>query len=307
MLGLSSPLLSTEFMIQVPKCQWREISQKGCLHYQMYLAHLTEGQGGAESPCCWCWHFLSCVFRGLVYKTAESLASLWSILSQYNLKPRFHQVAPLSFRALPAPSPSRCNGRTLHCGVLPVGPPPTLVASLLALRLCSGNMTQGSLQTKCVLVLKYLPKAACDTEGKTWFQTLYDLASANLSSLIFYCFLPVHYFNYVPFAAKLFLYARLFITCCSVHLEWPFCPLLTFWCLSSFRPQYKHRASLVAQMVKNPPAMQESCVQSLGGEDPLEEGMATHSSILAWRIPMDRGAWWATVCGAVKGWTRLSA
>ena len=38
--------------------------------------------------------------------------------------------------------------------------------------------------------------------------------------------------------------------------------------------------------------MQESWVQSLGQEDPLEEGMATHSSILAWRIPMDRGAWW---------------
>ena len=36
-------------------------------------------------------------------------------------------------------------------------------------------------------------------------------------------------------------------------------------------------------------------VQSLGWEDPLEKGMATHSSILAWRIPMDRGAWWATV------------
>ena len=45
------------------------------------------------------------------------------------------------------------------------------------------------------------------------------------------------------------------------------------------------RASLVAQMVKNLPAMQETCVQSLGWEDPLEEGMATHSSILAWRIP----------------------
>ena len=45
------------------------------------------------------------------------------------------------------------------------------------------------------------------------------------------------------------------------------------------------RASLVAQMVKNPPAMQESQVQSLGWEDPLEKGMATHSSILAWRIP----------------------
>ena len=49
--------------------------------------------------------------------------------------------------------------------------------------------------------------------------------------------------------------------------------------------------SFVAQMVKNPPAMWESWVQSLGWEDPLEEGLATHSSVLAWRIPMDRGAW----------------
>jgi len=48
--------------------------------------------------------------------------------------------------------------------------------------------------------------------------------------------------------------------------------------------------SLVAQMVKNLPAMWETWVQSLGREDPLEESMATHSSILAWRIPMDRGA-----------------
>ena len=44
-------------------------------------------------------------------------------------------------------------------------------------------------------------------------------------------------------------------------------------------------ASLVAQMVKNLPAMQEIQAQSLGQEDPLEKGMATHSSILAWRIP----------------------
>ena len=41
-------------------------------------------------------------------------------------------------------------------------------------------------------------------------------------------------------------------------------------------------------MVKNPPAMQETWVQSLGWKDPLEEGMETHSSILAWRIPMDQ-------------------
>ena len=57
------------------------------------------------------------------------------------------------------------------------------------------------------------------------------------------------------------------------------------------------RISLVTQMVKNPPAMQETWVRSLGWENPLEEGMATHSSILAWRIPMYRGAWLATVRG----------
>ena len=57
-------------------------------------------------------------------------------------------------------------------------------------------------------------------------------------------------------------------------------------------------ASLVAQMVKNPPAMWETWVWSLGWEDLLEEGMATHSIILAWRIPTDRGVWGATVHGA---------
>ena len=62
-------------------------------------------------------------------------------------------------------------------------------------------------------------------------------------------------------------------------------------------------ASPVAQMVKNPPAMWETWVRSLGWEDPLEEGMATHSSILAWRIPMDRGAWWGTVHGVTESRT----
>ena len=56
-------------------------------------------------------------------------------------------------------------------------------------------------------------------------------------------------------------------------------------------------------MVKNLPAMQETWVRSLGWEDPLEEGMATHSSILACRIPMDRGAWRATVHGIAKSQT----
>ena len=63
------------------------------------------------------------------------------------------------------------------------------------------------------------------------------------------------------------------------------------------------RAFLVAQLVKNLPAMQETPVQSLGWEDPLEKGMATHFSILAWSIPMDGGAGQATVCGVAKSWT----
>ena len=45
------------------------------------------------------------------------------------------------------------------------------------------------------------------------------------------------------------------------------------------------RASLVAQTIKNPPAMQKTWVRSLGQEDPLEKGMVTHTSVLAWRIP----------------------
>ena len=55
---------------------------------------------------------------------------------------------------------------------------------------------------------------------------------------------------------------------------------------------------MMAQMVKNPPAMQETWVRSLGWDDTLEEGMATHSSILVWRIPVDRGTWQATVMGS---------
>ena len=57
-------------------------------------------------------------------------------------------------------------------------------------------------------------------------------------------------------------------------------------------------------MVKNPPAVQETQVQSLGWEDPLEEGMTTHSSILACRILMDRRAWWATVHRMAKSRTQ---
>ena len=72
------------------------------------------------------------------------------------------------------------------------------------------------------------------------------------------------------------------------------CPLQYSW------------ASLMTQMVKNLPAMWETWVWSLDWEDPLEGSMATHTTILSWRIPMDRGAWWATVHGVIKSWTWLS-
>ena len=59
--------------------------------------------------------------------------------------------------------------------------------------------------------------------------------------------------------------------------------------------------SLVAQMVKNLPAVQGTWARFLGWEYPLEEGMVTHSSILAWRVLMDRGAWQATPHGVKRG------
>ena len=62
----------------------------------------------------------------------------------------------------------------------------------------------------------------------------------------------------------------------------------------------------MAQTVKHLPTMQETRVQSLDWEDPLEMGVATHSSILAWRIPMDSTAWQATVYGVAKSQTQLS-
>ena len=63
---------------------------------------------------------------------------------------------------------------------------------------------------------------------------------------------------------------------------------------------------MVAQLVKNPPAVQETWVRSQGWEDHLEEGAATHSSILAWRTTMNRGAWHAAAHGVSNRQTQLS-
>ena len=70
-------------------------------------------------------------------------------------------------------------------------------------------------------------------------------------------------------------------------------------------PLQYSRASLVAQMVKNPPALWKTWVWPLGWEDPLEEGMATHPSILAWRIPRTEEPGRLQSVGS-HGWGRLS-
>ena len=93
--------------------------------------------------------------------------------------------------------------------------------------------------------------------------------------------------------------------------HFPPCKYLIWWLCgeeeSGLRKDlYISGASLMAQMIKNPPAMWETWFQSLGWEDPLEEGMATYSSNLAWRIPMDRGVWQATVREVTKSHTWLS-
>ena len=83
---------------------------------------------------------------------------------------------------------------------------------------------------------------------------------------------------------------------------------------ASGQPRFPHLSngvivlpvSLVAQKVKNLPAMQETRLRSLGREDSLKKGMATHSSILAKENSMDRGVWRATVHGVAKSRTQLS-
>ena len=84
------------------------------------------------------------------------------------------------------------------------------------------------------------------------------------------CFSAIFFFSLVKCLFMSFAYILIFLVGFPGGVSW--------W------------AVLVAQMVKNLPEMQETWVQSLGREDPLEKEMATHSSILAWRIPIDRGA-----------------
>ena len=93
----------------------------------------------------------------------------------------------------------------------------------------------------------------------------------------------------------------------TTHIAWSFCNIYinikSLCCVPVINIVLYvkcYRASLIAQVVKNLPAMQETWVQSLDWEDPLDKRMATHSSILAWRIPR------TTAHGVAKTQTRLS-
>ena len=108
---------------------------------------------------------------------------------------------------------------------------------------------------------------------------------------------------------------------CSHNCLWPTENLCledfkssTQWFISSFFKTEKQKrnrriklretgASLVAQMVRNLPATKETRVQSLSWKDPLEKGMATYSSILAWRIPCTKEPGGLQDCGVAKSWT----
>ena len=86
---------------------------------------------------------------------------------------------------------------------------------------------------------------------------------------------------------------------CQVHIFWDYfyrriSPVL------KWTQRYCSRKFALTQQIR------EIQVKSLGQEDPLEKEMATHSSILAWKNPMDEGAWWVTVQGVTKSWTWLS-
>ena len=119
----------------------------------------------------------------------------------------------------------------------------------------------------------------------------------------------IHSFNSVT---ELQLCARYCIICRCFYRQTHNC-IYHFYCILNCQPQICTKvflslawASLLTQSLYNPPAMWETWVWSLGWENPPEEGMATHSSILAWRLPMDRRAWHDTIHRVTKSWTWLS-
>ena len=95
---------------------------------------------------------------------------------------------------------------------------------------------------------------------------------------------------------ELFVLCYIKIHWLTLHFKWIFYSMM----------HWLSGASQVAQTWKNPPAMRETWVWSLTWEDLPKKGMAIHSSILPWRITVDRGAWQATVQRVAKSWRWLS-
>ena len=114
-----------------------------------------------------------------------------------------------------------------------------------------------------------------------------------ISGFIFFCYLRKRFFLVILNICSAFHFRNISYTYNELpHPSVIFSILLFFRILLHFLLYkflkvylYLHMASLVAQLVKNPPAMRETWARSLGWEDPLEKGKATHSSILARRIP----------------------
>ena len=103
-----------------------------------------------------------------------------------------------------------------------------------------------------------------------------DRIAENINCEIWSFFFKGHYIFGIIFFLCIYVFVWVHVDMCvSLYM----CVYVYVW------------ASLVAQMVKNLPAMWESWVRSLGWEYPLEEGMVSYSNILAWRIPVDRGVW----------------
>ena len=138
--------------------------------------------------------------------------------------------------------------------------------------------------------------------------------SFNFQMLFFYygCF-PFDYSNFMNIVVFLYAEDLLVVLCICLEVFFPLYSLFLPSYILSINFSFFHlrwllkcvvimlgTTSLVAQLVKNPPAMWETWVWSPGWKGPLEKGKATHSSILAWRIP------WSVVHGVANSWTQLS-
>ena len=167
---------------------------------------------------------------------------------------------------------------------------------------------------------KHLTTSFCFTYIFVSFQSLYDSKNLyschNLWHKILRVVSILYFLLYSPNPAEFHIFRRCSANFSWIKSNWISANKLSFessslkdmndaswyyWRTIQWRIYF-----LVAQTVKKLPVMWETWVRSFGWEGPLEESMATHSSTLAWRISMDRGAWQATVHGVAKSRTRLS-